>query len=199
MDRVLGAAEEQLREEELEFFTIDRVLERAGASVGSFYRRFPSKDQLLHSVLDRMRERMQPALLEALAAEKDIPESLEEAVDHAFGTLVAHVLEERQLSRAFMLLAAFDPVLREKVRELNIERRDAISEVLYAHRSEIAHDDVDMAVHQAYHMYLSCMQGRLVFFAPNNIPSIGVSDGFIFTELKVAIANFLRGGDRADS
>lgn len=192
LEKLLDAAEDQLREEELEFFTVDRVLERAGASVGSFYRRFPSRHQLLCATFDRFKSRIQPALLEALKAEQQVHESLDEAVDHAFGILIEHVLRERQLARAFMLLAAFDSVIRERVKELNIERRNAVFELLVLHKAEIPHPDPDVAIHQAYHIYLSCIQGRLVFFAPNNIPHIGISDEFIFAQLKVAITNFLR-------
>jgi AcrR family transcriptional regulator len=193
VERLLVAAEEQLREEQLDLFSVDRVVGRAGASVGTFYRRFPSKQALLCAVLDRLHARLQPAILEALETQEHVEQSLEEAVDHAFDVLIERVLSERQLSRAFMLLAGFDPVLREKVKEMNIERREAVTAVLAAHRAEIAHPDPDMAIHQAYHMYLSTMNGRLTFFAPNNIPSIGVSDEFIFAQLKVAIGNFLRG------
>ena len=50
------------------------------------------------------------AALEVQAHER---ESLEEAVDHGFGILIDKVLAERELSRAFMMLSAFDPVCRE--------------------------------------------------------------------------------------
>ena len=196
MERLLAAAEEQLREEQLDLFTVDRVLERAGGSVGSFYRRFSGKEALLNAVQDRLDARMQPAILEGLRAQEHIDQSLEEAVYRSLDILIDCNLKERQLCRAFMMLSALDPALRRKFREVSIERRDALTAVLAKHRAEIAHPDPDEAIHQAYHMYLATMHGRLVFFAPSSGLSVGVSDEAIFSQLKRAISNFLHGTDR---
>lgn len=193
------AAEDQLREEELELFTIDRVLERTGGSVGSFYRRLPGKEALLCAVQDRLHARLQPVILESLRAQEALEQSLDEAVHHAFGILIDSILAERQLCRAFMMLSAFDPVLRRNFKEVSIQRRDAVASVLNAHRAEIAHPDPEDAIHKAYHMYLSTMHGRLVFFAPSSGLTVGVSDEAIFEQLKVAISNFLRGSTQGGS
>lgn len=198
-EELLDAAEDQLREEELAFFTVASVLDRTGGSVGSLYRRFPSKDHLIRAVFERFRTRMQPILLAALEAEKFVPESLEEAVDHAFGILTDHVLTERQLSRAFMLLSAFDPDIRTGVKALNLERKNAVSAVLAAHSAEIRHPDPDVAIHQAFQVYFATMQGRLVFFAPSSNPSMGESDEFVFAQLRRAIAFFLCASDPSDT
>jgi AcrR family transcriptional regulator len=193
LEKLLVAAEDQLREEELEFFTVDRVLERAGVSVGSFYARFPGKDALLNAVLDRLHTRTQPAILEALEVQKCAEQSLEEAVDHAFGILIEDVMNERGLQRAFMMLSAFDPVLRRKGEQIHLEHRLAVTAVLDAHRAEIVHPDPDMAIYQAFAMFLSVMHGRLVFFTRKCDLRIGVSDEVIFAQLKLWISNFLRG------
>ena len=192
-EKVLAAAEEQLRREELDLFTVDRVLERAGESVGTFYRRFSGKNALLHAVQDRLHARIQPAILEALKAQEHLDLSLEESINRAIGIVIENVLKERQLCRAFLMLAAFDPVIRRKIREVEVQHREALAAVLTAHRSEIAHPDPDEAIHHAYHMYLSTMHGRLVFFDPMSSLSGGVSDEAIFGQLKLAISNFLRG------
>jgi AcrR family transcriptional regulator len=197
LERLLAAAEDQLREEALDLFTIDRVLERAGVSVGTFYRIFSGKQALLSAVQDRLRARMEPAILEALETETHARESLEEAVDHAFGVVIDNVWEERQLYRAFMMLSALDPVLRQKFRQINLERRDALKAVLEKHKAEIAHPDPDIAIEEAYHMYLSTMHGRLVFLGPGIGPIYGLSDELLFGRLRLSIRSYLRGDDGA--
>ena len=194
-ERLLAAAEDQLWEEELDLFTIDKVVERSGVSVGTFYRAFTGKQELLNAAHDRLHGRMQPAILKALKAEEHAVQSLGEASDHAFTVMIDHVLEERRLCRAFMMLASLDPDMWQKFRQINLERRDAVLAVLSKHQAEIVHPDPVWAMHQAYHMYLSTMHGRLVFYGPGMRPAHGVSDEVLFAQLLLSIRSFLYGTD----
>jgi AcrR family transcriptional regulator len=194
LEKLLAAAEDQLRQEELDLFTVDKVLERAGVSVGSFYARFPEgKGALLTAVQDRLYARMQPAILGALEAQQHVDQSLEEAVDHAFGVLIKHVMDERQLCRAFMMFSAFDPAMRGRGERIHLERKHAVAAVLEKHLAEIAHPEPVAAIDLAYAMYSSTMHGRLVHHGPSKIPRMQVNEEDIFAQLKLAITNFLLG------
>lgn len=56
LERILNAAEEVIEHRGFEAATLAEILKRAGASVGSFYARFPEKEVLLKALLERYHE-----------------------------------------------------------------------------------------------------------------------------------------------
>ncbi|WP_328316133.1 TetR/AcrR family transcriptional regulator [Streptomyces sp. NBC_00388] len=64
--RVLRAAEEVASSAGLEEMTITGVAERAGVSVGTIYRRFEDKEQLITALAERMLERREEYMAERL-------------------------------------------------------------------------------------------------------------------------------------
>ena len=192
--RLLVAAEDQLREGDLDAFTIQSVLARTDLSVGAFYSRFPDKTALLHAVQQRLHERLEPRIVAELEAQAEVDETLEEAVDHGFGILLDHVLEERALTRAFMMRSVFDPVLRAKGEQVNVDRRRALTAFLMHHRDEIGHADPERAIGEAYAMYSTVLRGRLVYFDSASEAHSGVTDQSIFSLLKTTLGSYLSGG-----
>jgi AcrR family transcriptional regulator len=195
LEKLLDAAETQLRQEDLQFFTIQRVLERAGVSAGSLYARFPEgKEALLHAVQDRFYARVQPPILEALEAQKHVDQSLEEAVEHVYDILIEHAAKERKLLRALIMFSAFDPVMRRNGHRINTERRMAVAAALAEHLAEIGHSDPNAAIQQVFDMYMTLKHGRLVPPGPMNGPRNGSTDGVIFEQFKQWGSHFLRNG-----
>lgn len=66
--RVLRAAEEIASSSGLEEMTITGVAQRAGVSVGTIYRRFEDKEQLITALTERMLERREEYVAERLRA-----------------------------------------------------------------------------------------------------------------------------------
>ncbi|MFB7999344.1 TetR/AcrR family transcriptional regulator [Streptomyces sp. NPDC056002] len=64
--RVLRAAEEVAADSGLEEMTIAGVAQRAGVAVGTIYRRFEDKDQLITALTERMLERREEYVAERL-------------------------------------------------------------------------------------------------------------------------------------
>src|SRR3954471_3214818 len=53
LDRILDPAEQVLEQKTFNEATLAEIMERAGVTVGAFYRRFPDKDALLYHLAER--------------------------------------------------------------------------------------------------------------------------------------------------
>lgn len=192
LERLLEAAEQQIRATGLESLTIADVVSRAGMSVGAFYSRFPDKTALLRAVQDRFHDKHEPCIQTELLAVPDEEETLDQAVCRTVDILVKHVVGERELSRSFMMSSVFDPVIRERGEQVNRERRRTMVEVLLRHREEIGHVDPALAINIAYGMYLAVVRGILLFGDEHEL-YCDVSGNTVFRELKRALTLYLRG------
>jgi AcrR family transcriptional regulator len=90
LQRLLTSAEHVLVNEGLEEFTIARVAEHAGVSVGGVYRRFASKEQLIDAVRQALLEQLEEALAEAF----DKAEPSLAGVINAFASSLSQTLSE---------------------------------------------------------------------------------------------------------
>jgi len=192
LERLLEAAEEQIRLHGVEALTISGVVNSIGLSVGAFYARFPDKTALLHAVQDRFHNRLEPRIREQMIAEAGSCATLAEAVDAAVDVLIRNVVGEREMSRGFMSLSVADPVLRARGELVNRQRRETLSEILLAHSDEIGHPDPGLAVSVAYGMYAAVVRGRLMFGLEHEL-YYDIDSATLYRELKRALTLYLRG------
>lgn len=90
LQRLFASAEHVLVNDGLDEFTIARVAEHAGVSVGGVYRRFASKEQLIDAVRHELLARLENAVAEALDTAQP---SLAGVVD-AFTTALSQTLAQ---------------------------------------------------------------------------------------------------------
>jgi AcrR family transcriptional regulator len=192
LERLLDAAEEQIRLNGFEALTINGVVSSIGLSVGAFYARFPDKTALLHAVQDRFHLRLEAKIREEMIAEAGPKATLAEAVDACVSVLIRNVVGERELSRAFMSLSVADPVLRAQGELVNRQRRDVFTEIMMRHSAEIGHPDPELAVMVAYGMYAAMIRGRLVFGLEHEL-YYGIESATLYREIKRALVLYLRG------
>ncbi|MET7320530.1 helix-turn-helix domain-containing protein [Streptomyces sp. NPDC005549] len=81
--RVLRAAEEIASSAGLEELTMTGVAERAGVSVGTIYRRFEDKEQLINALTERMLDRREEYVAEQLRAAEPSLSGVMRAYAHA--------------------------------------------------------------------------------------------------------------------
>jgi AcrR family transcriptional regulator len=90
---MLDAAEALLRERGLHRWSVEDVAERAGIGRTSVYRRFPSRDDLVHGVLARELRAATTAVGEAAAGQRSIEGAVVEAVLAALRALDGSVVD----------------------------------------------------------------------------------------------------------
>jgi AcrR family transcriptional regulator len=192
LEKILQAAEDQIRTEGLESLTIGGVVSRVGLSVGAFYARFPDKTALIHAVQDRFHNRLEPLIHRQILAEAGSCPDLASAVSAAVDVLIRNVTSEWELSRGFMMMSVFDPVLKARGETVNRDRRNAFKEVLIHHASEIGHPDPQLAIDVAYGMYAAVIRGRLIFGIEHEL-YYDMDNETLYEELKTALILYLRG------
>lgn len=135
--KVLAAAEHVLAEQGLEEFTVGAVADRAGMSVGTIYRRFSGKDQLLYAVKDQLLGQLEDGVAEALrSAGPGLGETVGAFTRALAGTFSGHdrifpeLLDGQRADgrdRGLQALAAIQQALVEAVRPClgEVRRPDA--------------------------------------------------------------------------
>lgn len=89
LQRLLTAAEQVLVNDGVDEFTIARVAEHAGVSVGGVYRRFAGKEQLIEAVRRNLLARMEEAVDDALAGAEPSVTGVLAAFTGALGKILA--------------------------------------------------------------------------------------------------------------
>lgn len=89
LQRLLSAAEDVLINDGVDEFTIARVAEHAGVSVGGVYRRFAGKEQLIEAVRQNLLARMQDAVGDALAGAEPSVRGVLAAFTGALGEILS--------------------------------------------------------------------------------------------------------------
>src|SRR3954468_14033843 len=67
-DRIIAAARESFAEEGLDV-GVEQIARRAGVGMGTLYRRFPTKESLVHAIFEQRVDALQPVIDRALAGD----------------------------------------------------------------------------------------------------------------------------------
>jgi len=137
LQRLLASAQHVLVNDGLEDFTIARVAEHAGVSVGGVYRRFAGKEQLIDAVKQALMERFEQAMADGL--EKAKP-SLNGVVE-AFTTALSEFLDES--GRVIPALLAGQRSIDADERGLRVltSLQQRFLDAAVSHQDQIRHSD----------------------------------------------------------
>jgi AcrR family transcriptional regulator len=187
MRRMVEAALELIAEGGLDGASVHAIVDRAGASVGSFYARFDSRDDLLGHlrgrVWGRARERWAAAVVDR---RREDSLGLRAEVAWACRVLLTLLVED-PVRRAFLLE---DAEARGLESDLQAEIRRDLVGLLQRHREEMGHPDPDFAVEFGLRLILGGAR-EILAAAPGD--SGGVSER-AHEELARVFGDYLRGG-----
>lgn len=127
LQALLDAAEALLEERSFEEASVQAICDRAGCSVGAFYGRFPSKQDLLRALYARYRDDSL-ATLETLRP----GEPLTDTIAAIIRFVVADYRARPGLRRAFQQAVAVDPEIRAMAVDVSVATCAAVASVLRA-------------------------------------------------------------------
>jgi AcrR family transcriptional regulator len=184
---LLDAAERLVAERGFDETSIGDITDAAGTSVGSFYRRFKDKGDLLQALHERFCEDARATADVALDPARWAGSAASEMIDAIARFLVDVVRERRGLVRAFLVAGATDPVVRDREVSLTAYLTERLAACLESHRRELAHDDLDLAAR----ITLLLLSGTLSHAAVLGPAELDIDDPVMANELTRAACRYL--------
>lgn len=165
LDRILDAAEKVLSEKSFTEATLAEIMERAGVTVGAFYRRFPDKDALLHLLDERFFHEMYERADELLDANHWRGASVAEIIREFARTAVEIYAARRGVARSIFLRARVDPVIQASGRRVNMHYIERLRRLLLdpGRRDQLTHPDPERAIALGFMMFFGALRETTVF------------------------------------
>ncbi|HEX4468288.1 MAG TPA: TetR/AcrR family transcriptional regulator [Gemmatimonadaceae bacterium] len=165
LDRILDAAERVLEEKSFTEATLAEIMERAGVTVGAFYRRFPDKDALLHLLDERFFKEMRERADELLDPDHWHGAPISEILTEFARTAVELYAAKRGVARSLFLRARVDPVIQATGRQVNAHNIERLRKLLLdpSRRSEVTHPDPERAIALGFMMFFGALRETTVF------------------------------------
>jgi AcrR family transcriptional regulator len=191
LERLLDSAEAVIAEKGFADAAVADIAERAGCSVGTFYRRFRDKDALLHALDERLAEELRATLDDAVSPERwegaRIAEILEGYLQFALEVGRPRVV----LARAARLMAQRDTAFAERHARMTRELHDRLAALLRARVDEIGHPEPAVAIDFALEQLRAMLQQRLEE-EPLARDLLAVSDARFIDEALRSVTSYLR-------
>ena len=189
-ERLLDAMESLLQQREPADITVEDIVERAHASVGAFYKRFASKQDLLPLLLTRLQTNARRQLEEELEKPRWNGRGLTERVN-ALIDMFAGVQTQRQRIIRACVAGRFTASMQMSDQDLADARAtlEAMRRWLLVCRDEIRHEHPETAVRLGLYMCLQSLQTALLF---ETLPP-DISPQMITAEAKRMLGRYLSG------
>jgi AcrR family transcriptional regulator len=162
--KILAAGAELLRAEGAQALVVSEVAEKAGVSVGSVYRRFGTKDQLLLVIQDEFLNAFHADFVRRIApADREGLES-SQIVDIAVRSLAETFRARRHMYRVLFLIGTEPDKVAMRTRGLRADRTVGLifTELLRKARHAITRPDPELAIDFTFRLVYSASAHRVI-------------------------------------
>jgi AcrR family transcriptional regulator len=190
-ERVLQAARELLEEDGYQSFTLARVSERAGVSIGSIYARVPSKDALFYAIHERVMQEVSD-FYEVTAREEKVDHDLpiSDLIHETIRVFAEPFHTHAAFLRVVMHRGAVDDVVATFGSQASSAQAEQFRSVVLSRRDEITHADPALAADVAFRM-VYCTLARQVMYGPTFESKKRVKWNVLVDELGNAVSAYL--------
>ncbi|NUN12327.1 MAG: TetR/AcrR family transcriptional regulator [Myxococcales bacterium] len=162
LHRLLCASEDLLQTRRFEDITIMDIVERAQSSVGAFYARFRSKENLLFELQRRLYLDLVASLESAVNSEPWVSANLDEQIEATIRFGVSSYRERRGLFRAIIVGTYHVPEIRDRAVEYNKCVMDIVANA-WLKSASIRHPEPEQAARICVLIAVSMLREWIIF------------------------------------
>ena len=142
------------------------IAEKAGVSVGTFYRYFEDKHEVYLEIMRRSMVVAYNETIDNLTPERFVGKARHETIDEACRLLFSHVLDRPQLTRSFMEMSLRDTQVAELRRAFEQLVCQRLSQLIAAVTTRTHVTDPDAMAYVLYGAAMQCAYGLAVALVP---------------------------------
>jgi len=188
LDRIAAAALALMEEEGVERATVAGIVERAQASVGSFYARFRGKEDLIRYLQDRVWTEARGRWDQALTAEAWEGLPMARVVEGVVGLLLRSLAADYHRRKILGRDRGLDPEAARLVLSFHDHLLSTVTPLLLARREEITHPEPEAAVRFGYRMVVGAVREFLEMEDARALSRVGGSDSLMPENLGLELA-----------
>jgi AcrR family transcriptional regulator len=166
---LLDAAEELFSAQGYDAVGTPEIAEKAGVSVGTFYRYFDDKHEVYLEIMRRTMVAAYNETIERLTPEQFVGRARHETISEACAILFDHVLRRPQLTRSFMEMSLRDPQVAELRRAFEQVAVQRIGALIEAVTPRATVPDPEAFAYVLYGAAMQCAYGLAVQLVPSPI------------------------------
>ena len=166
---LLDAAEELFSAQGYDAVGTPEIAEKAGVSVGTFYRYFDDKHEVYLEIMRRTMVGAYNETIDRLTPEHFVGKARHETISDAVSILFDHVLRRPHLTRSFMEMSLRDEKVAELRRAFEQNSVQRIGELIEAVTPRTSVPDPEAFAYVLYGAAMQCAHGLAVHLVPSAI------------------------------